>query len=378
VKVALVEPAVTVTEAGTVNALVLLESVTRVWLVVAALRYTEHESVVGPVNVCDPHVTLLNVDAEVGAVVGDRVIASTCDIPSAVAVNVAFAAVVTADAVALKAALVDPAGTVTEAGTFNALLLLESVTTVWLVAAALKYTEHESVVGPVNVCVEHDTLLNVETGVVSGDSVIAAICDTLLAVAVSVAFTAVVTADAVALKAALVEPAAIVTEVGTVNALLLLESVTTVWLVAAALRYTEHESVVSPVSVCVAHETLLNVATGAGVGAAAGDSVIASICDTPSAVAVNVAFAAVVTADAVALKAALVEPAATVTEAGTANALALLESVTTVWLVTAALRYTEHESVAGPVNACVAHETLLNVATGAGVGPGVGVGDATG
>jgi len=58
---------------------------------------------------------------------------------------------VTADTVALKAALVEPAATVTEAGTVNALVLLESATTVWLVAAALRYTEHESVVGPVNV-----------------------------------------------------------------------------------------------------------------------------------------------------------------------------------------------------------------------------------
>jgi hypothetical protein len=163
-----------------------------------------------------------------------------------------------------------------------------------LVAAALSETEHESVAGPVNVCVAHEIVLSVATGAgvgdAAGDSVIASVCDTPSAVAVSVAFAAVVTADAVALKAALVEPSATLTEAGTFNALLLLESVTTVWLVAAALRDTEHESVVGPVNVCFPHEIEFSVATGAGVEDGPGDSVIASICATPSAVAVSVAF----------------------------------------------------------------------------------------
>jgi hypothetical protein len=72
----------------------------------------------------------------------------------------------TADAWALKLVLLAPAATVTEAGTFKALLLLESATTIGLDAAVLRYTEHASVAGPVNVCVPHEILLN--TGVAAG------------------------------------------------------------------------------------------------------------------------------------------------------------------------------------------------------------------
>ena len=98
-------------------------------------------------------------------------------------------------------------------------------------------------------------------------------------------------------------------------------------------------SVVGPVSACVAHESLLKVATGGGEGADEdGDRVIAFICDTPSAVAVSVAVCALLTADAVTLKPALVSPTGTFTEDGACSALLLLESVTSVWLAAAALR----------------------------------------
>jgi hypothetical protein len=69
--------------------------------------------------------------------------------------------VVTVDALALKPTEVEPAATVTEDGTCKAVLLLASVTTVELTAAELRYTEHVSVDGPVNVCVPHETLLSV-------------------------------------------------------------------------------------------------------------------------------------------------------------------------------------------------------------------------
>jgi hypothetical protein len=137
---------------------------------------------------------------------------------------------------------------------------------------------------------------------------------------------------------------------------LLLESVTTVLSVAAAVKDTEHLSVVGPVNVFLSHEILVSVATGAGAGEESGDSVIASICDTPSAVAVSFAFSGLLTANAVALKPTFVSPAGTFTEAGTFKSLLLLESVTTVWLPAAA-----HASVVGPLNVCFSHEILLNV-----------------
>lgn len=68
-----------------------------------------------------------------------------------------FCVLDTADAVTLKLAEVDPEETVTAVGTCKALLLLLNETDVGLVAAALRDTEHEVVVGPVRLCVAHVT-----------------------------------------------------------------------------------------------------------------------------------------------------------------------------------------------------------------------------
>ncbi len=88
---------------------------------------------------------------------------------------------------------------------------------------------------------------------------------------------------------------------------------------------------------------------------------ITSVCDTPSAVAVSVAFFEVVTADAVTLKVAEVPPWGTVTEAGACSELLLLDRFTTVWLVAASLRSTEQALVCAPVSDCVPQEILLSV-----------------
>jgi hypothetical protein len=100
--------------------------------------------------------------------------------------------------------------------------------------------------------------------------------------------------------------------------------------------------------------------------------VITSVCDTPSAVAVSVAFCEALTADVATLKVAEVPPAATVTEAGARSALLLLDSVTTNWLVAAALRDTVQVLVCAPVSDCVPHERPSSVATGAGFGEATG------
>jgi hypothetical protein len=69
----------------------------------------------------------------------------------------------------------------------------------------------------------------------------------------------VLTALAVAVKPALVAPAAIVTEAGTVTALLLLARFTAVALVAAEVSVTVQASVAAPVSNPLLQERLLNV-----------------------------------------------------------------------------------------------------------------------
>jgi hypothetical protein len=128
------------------------------------------------------------------------------------------------------------------------------------------------------------------------------------------------------------------TEAGACKALLLLASVTTVWPVAPALKYTEHSIQVGPVSVCVAHESLLNVTPFVGLAVVAGLRVIESICETPLTVAVSSAVCFVLRVDAVTLNAALVAPAATLTETGALRELLLLERFTIVWLLATALR----------------------------------------
>jgi hypothetical protein len=167
--------------------------------------------------------------------------------------------------------------------------------------------------------------------------VITSVCDTPSDVAVSVAFCEALTADAVTLKVAEVAPAATVTEAGALRAVLLLDRVTTKGLVAAALRDTEQVLICAPVSDWVPHESPASFAAGSEVGEA-GDRVITSVCFSPPAVAVSVALCEVLTADAVTLKPAVVEPSATVTEAGGRSALLLLESKTVIWLVAAELR----------------------------------------
>jgi hypothetical protein len=80
-----------------------------------------------------------------------------------------------------------------------------------------------------------------------------------LSVAVSIAVCAALTADAVAVKPALVAPPAIVTDVGTFTALLLLATSTVIPLPpAAAVSVTLHASVPAPVSVPVLHVTALS------------------------------------------------------------------------------------------------------------------------
>jgi len=131
-KVAEVSSLDTVTEPGARSALLLLDSFTTVWLVVAAVRDTEQTSVCAPVIEFVPHESPFKVATGAGVVglAGYSMITSDFEAPSAVAVSVAFCEAFTAAAVTLKGVEVPPFGTVTEAGARRALLLLESVTNV--------------------------------------------------------------------------------------------------------------------------------------------------------------------------------------------------------------------------------------------------------
>ncbi len=131
--------------------------------------------------------------------------------------SVAVVAAVTADAVAVKLAVVDPAATVTVLGVVTDELLSEMVTTAPPAGAdPVNATVHVVLPAPVIVPGEQ---LNDDSVTVpaSAANVSAALAVLLPYVPVNATVVVVATADAVAVKLAVVDPAATVTIVGTVT-----------------------------------------------------------------------------------------------------------------------------------------------------------------
>ena len=143
-------PEATVTLAGTVTALSLLDTVTLSPLDGAAeVKDTVQAVEPAPVNELLPHDKALTEGAS-----GDadplRLIDVVCEMVPAVAVSVTVCEVVKLDTVAAKLALVAPEGTDTEAGTVTTLLLLARVTDLPpLGAAELNVTWQLSVPAPI-------------------------------------------------------------------------------------------------------------------------------------------------------------------------------------------------------------------------------------
>jgi hypothetical protein len=111
-------------------------------------------------------------------------------------------------------------------------------------------------------------------------------------------------------------------------------------------------------SAAVPQATLLLPSVSFGVVAF---SVSAKVFDTPAAAAVSVAVCVELTAVAIAVNAALVDPEAIVTEAGTVTALLLLAKVTVVAVVAADVSVTVQASVPAPVSDPLLQESALNV-----------------
>lgn len=170
---------------------------------------------------------------------------------------------------------------------------------------------------------------------------------TPLALAVIVAVCVVLTAEAVAPNDALTAPAGIVSEAGTVSAVLLLASATAnPPLGAAAVRLTEHASDAAPVSDPLLHEIALRAAAGA-----AGFSCKLKLELLFHPFACRVAVCADETAETLAAKVVLFAPLGTVTDAGTCTAALLLVRFTVLPepLVTVLFRTTVQVSVPAPV-----------------------------
>lgn len=279
------------------------------------------------------------------------------DVPLAAAVTVTTVFVETTPAVAEKAAPVAPAATVMEAGIVSDALLSESATTRPPAGAAtFRVTVQEVVPPEVTEVGAQESVLGMESGV----TVTEAVLEAPLLFAVTTTAVLEETAPAVARNKALVDPAATVTEAGTVSAALLSESATTRPPVgAAALRVTVQEVVPPAVTEAGIQERLLGMGSGV--------TVTEAVLEVPLPVAVTVTAVLVETAPAVAKNEALVDPAATVTEAGTESAVLLPESVTVKPPVGAApVNVTVH--VEAPFETTDAGEqaSWLSVTTGAG------------
>jgi hypothetical protein len=146
------------------------------------------------------------------------------------------------------------------------------------------------------------------------------------------------TEDAVTLKLTMAFPEARLTDFGVLSAILLLESVTTISLVAAVLKDTEHASVVGPVSDWFAHEMSLSAGADTGFDSAVGLSVMTSVSVTSSAFPAIVTFTDFATASVTTLKSAVFAPDSITTAAGTFREALLLVSATDVDFVADALR----------------------------------------
>jgi len=144
VKLAMVAPELTVTEAGTEAEPLLLESATLVLLVGATFRVTVQVEVAGAVMFAAMQFKFVGTGAG-----GSRVTENVFEVLFSVAVITAGVLEVTGDGVTLKLAVVAPELTVTETGTEADELLLESATLVLLLGATFSVTVQVEVAGAV-------------------------------------------------------------------------------------------------------------------------------------------------------------------------------------------------------------------------------------
>jgi len=304
VKVAVVDPAATVTEAGTVATEVVPEARFTVNPPAGAaeLIVTVPVDAPAPVTVVGFKLSALTV----GPVIAKEAVVL---FPVSVAVIVAVALAPTAVVETLNVALVEPAGTVTEAGTVAAALFDASVTVVPPVGAALFN---------VTVAVEGlppTTLVGLRVTLETSNGLIVKVA-VLLApprVAVTVAVAAEPTRLVVTVNVPVVEPAATVTEAGTVAAALFDAKVIVVPPAGAAL-----ESVTVPVEFAMPPTTVVGLS--AKPASAPGVTVNVAVAVLDPVAPVIVAEVLVATAEVVAVNVPVVAPAAIVIEAGTVTA----------------------------------------------------------
>jgi len=232
-----------------------------------------------------------------------------------------LATAVTLTVVMANVADVAPAGTVTETGTFAETLELVSVTTTPPAGAAADNVTVPVTPAPPTTDAGFTVTVVSDTDAAAGFTVSAAVFEMAPLVAVIVTAVTAVTDVVVTVNVAVVAPAATVTLAGTVAAALLDASVTTMPPAGAAA-----DSVTVPVL-----ETPPATDVGFNVTDVSDAAVIVrlAVWEAPDNVAVIVLAEFAATAVVVTVNVAVVEPAATVTLAGTVAATLLDASVTT-------------------------------------------------
>ncbi len=144
VKLAVVEPELTVTDAGTEAELLLLESAKLVLLAGATFRVTVQVEAAGAVRLAGLQFRFVGTGAG-----GSRVREKVFQVLFSVAVITAGVLELTGDGVTVKLAVVEPELTITEAGTEAEELLLESATLALLVGVTFRVTVQFDVAGAV-------------------------------------------------------------------------------------------------------------------------------------------------------------------------------------------------------------------------------------
>jgi hypothetical protein len=215
---------------------------------------------------------------------------------------------------------VDPAVTVTDAGTVSEVLLPASVTLDPLTGAVCVSVTVQVLTALCPKLVGLQANADSNTGAVR---LIVAVCELLPRVAVTVAlWLLAITAAAVALNVAEVDPDVTVTDAGTVSVALLLASVRLNPPVGAVCVSVTVQVLTALCPKLVGLQVTADTSTGAV-------RLTVAICELLPRVAVTVAlWLLAIAAPAVALKAAVVAPDATVTDAGTVSRESLLLSVT--------------------------------------------------
>jgi hypothetical protein len=268
-------------------------------------------------------------------------------------------ALTAAGALAVNPALLAPAETVTDAGTLTDALPLVSATLVEVATTALKFTVQDDVAGGVKLAGEHVTLESAGA-TVALFKISVKVFELPLMLAVSRAEPVALTAaGALAVNPALLAPAETRTEFGTLTDVLPLVSATLVEVATAALKLTVQDAVAGGVRLEGEHVTLESA--GAAV---ALFKVSVKVFELPPMLAVSRAEPVALTAvGALAVNPALLAPAETMTDAGTLSDALPLISATLVEVVTAALKFTVQDDVAGGIRLAGVQVRLETVGT---------------